>query len=110
MKRFLALLLTGCTSQVFPGPVHVSTRPSAPGEVEVLGTVSTLQCGVAVLIIPVLDPWDPTEVYDELMTKAAALGADAIVDYRARGADLAGFWPVFLRGCVEHRGTAVRFR
>lgn len=107
----LALLLAGaaCVRSVFPGPVHVSTRPDAFAGAEDIGTVSVKQCAVVVLVIPVLDPWDRSQVYDELLTKAEARGGHGVVRYRARGSDLAGFYPFFLRGCVEHRATAVRF-
>lgn len=106
----LALMsLGGCAASVFPSDVHLSTKSRAIGPHHSLGVVSVQQCAVAVVIIPVLDPWNPSDVYEDLLTKAAAIDADALVDYHVEGGDFAGFYPFFVRGCVRHVATAVRF-
>lgn len=115
MKRWLGLAgmllgLAGCRSGAFPGPVSLSTKHSAVPDYEVIGEVESSQCGVVVVVIPVLDPWVPTEVFEDLLTKSDALRADALIDVRVSGGDLAGFYPVFFRACTRYVGTAVRFR
>lgn len=112
MRALLCLIMSlqcGCALSVFAEPVHLSTKARAVGQVRSLGPVSVQQCAVAVTIIPVLDPWNLTDIYEELLTKAAALNADALVDYRAEGGDFAGLFPFFVRGCYRHVATAVQF-
>lgn len=105
-----ASLGSGCVLSAFSTPVQISTRSGAAGATESLGTISVKQCAVVVAIIPVFDPWDPVDVYDELLTKADAIDADALVDYQMKGGDFAGFYPFFVRGCFRHEATAVRLR
>lgn len=106
----LAGVGAGCKSAALPERVTLSTKHSAvPAHYRSMGLVRAEQCGVVVVIIPVLDPWIPLQVYDELLTKAEALRADAVIDFHVRGAALAGFYPFFIRACTEYVGTAVRF-
>ena len=103
--------LGGCVTPILPGAPHVSTKHAAvPAAYQSLGLVRTTRCGVVVTVFPVIEPIDPVDAYAALMEKAESLRADAVVDFRERGSDLAGFYPFFVRGCVEYVGTAVRFR
>ena len=75
-----------------------------------MGLVKTRRCAVVVAIFPVLDPISPVDAYASLLEKAESLRADALIDFRVRGSDNAGFFPFVVKRCSAYVGTAGRFR
>ena len=106
MKGLVAavfLVLAGCVHPVFNRPMTVSTHSNAAPQARRLQQVRVERCASVFLFIPI--PFDPRQVYDDLLDEAQRVGGNAIVDFQWRGTGVLGF-PGFIHACVEGVGTA----
>lgn len=109
MKRFflpLALLAcaTSCVAPVFNSPLTISASSEAAAHAKRLGEVRVEATTFVFVFIPI--PFDPRDMYDDLLDKAKAAGGNAVVDVQVRSKDTLFLVPLFYKMTWEAVGTA----
>ena len=110
MKRLLlpVLLLaccaTSCVYPVFNAPISISASSEAAAKAKRLKQVSAERTFFMFVVIPI--PFDPRDMYDELLQKANAAGGNAVVDVQVRNKDSMFVIPLFYKQTWEAVGTA----
>lgn len=115
MKRVLASVLsalagvglTGCVAHVFSAPVTISTHAEVAKHATPVGPVAVESTDSVFVFVPVVS--DPRDLYDALLAKNTAMGANAVMDVQLRDKSFfLWIFPCVLRDTTELSGTAVR--
>jgi hypothetical protein len=101
-------LLLGCASScvapVFNSPITISASSEAAAHAKRLGQVRVEATTFVFVIIPI--PFDPRDMYDDLLAKAKAAGGNAVVDVQIRNKENLFLVPLFYKSTWEAVGTA----
>ena len=100
----LAVVGSGCVTEIFHDSFTLSTSATAAEGAERLGRVRVEQCNYVILVLPIVR--DPRDIYDALLVVAIAKGGNALVDFELRGSASFGFFPLFMKSCIEAVGEA----